>query len=335
MKLLTILRDDAVKRCWTGVFIQALQELGEFEMVRNGDELSEEQRVALIRDCDVLLTAWDSIPIPLQIVENPGNLKYVCNVTGTIRQWVPLELIESGLPVTNWGDAPSVGIAEGAMALLLSTLKDIHEQVERVEAGGWGAIEGFYGGTLYKLHVGIYGMGVIGRRFVELIRPFDPILHVYDPYVTELPEDCIREETLADLCRHSETLVVHAGLSEETRGSITAELLALLPDHASVVNTARGAIFDQQALFAELESGRLRAGLDVLEPDLLPVDHPARKWPNVIFTAHHISRTHPTYGQEPTRLERYQEVCLENLRRFQAGELLQFVFDRERYLRST
>ncbi len=329
MKMLHIAARGLARAAWIPEFIDALNELGELTIIENGERLSDAECAARIRECDVLLTSWGARPVPAELARNPGRLRYVCNLTGTLRAFVPLEIVESDIPVTNWGDAPANRVAEGAMTLLLACLKNLRQRIETVRAGGWAPPEGMYSGTLEKANVGVYGLGVIGRRFVEMLRPFGATMRVFDPYVDELPAGCERAASLEELFASSEIIVVHAGLSDETRGSITAELLAKLPDHAVIVNTARGAIFDQDALFAELERGRLIAGLDVLEPDRLPADHPARQWPNVIFTAHHLSKvTRPG-------MERMHEICLENLRRFQAGEPLRFVMDRERYLRST
>ncbi len=168
-----------------------------------------------------------------------------------------------------------------------------------------------------------------------MLRPFRPAILVFDPYAASLPEGCERAGSLDELFGRCEAIVIHAALSEETRGSVTAERLARLPDRAVLVNTARGAIVDQEALFAELASGRLRAGLDVLEPDRLPPGHPARDWENLILTAHDIGKNRPPEGFPPTSLDSMHRVCLDNLRRFAAGQPLRFVMDRERYERST
>jgi phosphoglycerate dehydrogenase-like enzyme len=192
-----------------------------------------------------------------------------------------------------------------------------------------------HGGSLNRLRVGIYGLGVIGRRFVEMIRPFGAELTIFDPYLAEMPEGCSRATSLDELFAGSQAIVIHAALTDETRGSVTADLLARLPRHGVVINTARGGIVDQPALFAELKSGRLRAGLDVLEPDGLPEEHEARAWPNLILTAHRVDHGWPDFNEPPTELNEMQETCIDNLRRFFGGEPLRFTFDRARYLRST
>ena len=175
---------------------------------------------------------------------------------------------------------------------------------------------------------------MIARRFIEMLRPFGAIVRVFDAYLNDPPPDCQVVGSLKELFAASEAVVIHAALTPETHNTVTAQLLALLPDGGVVVNTARGGIVDQPALFKELESGRLRAGLDVLEPDRLEPAHPARKWENLILTCHTISHGPAPNATRP-RLARCEQYCLENLRRFVAGEPLQFIMDSVRYRRST
>jgi len=335
LHMLHIAAGEANSRIWTPRFVRALEEFGQLEMVTRGEDLDESEHLARIREADVLLTGWGSSPVPDGLASDRGRLRYICNVTGTVRRWISLRLVDAGIPVTNWGTAPANRLAEGAMTLLLATVKDLHQRIVHVREGAWQLDEHFYGGSLRGLNVGVYGFGAIGDRFVRLLRPFEAIIRIYDPYASEIPEDCTRVDSLAELFDASEAIVIHAGLTDETRGSVTAALLARLPDHGIIINTARGAIIDQDALFAELEAGRLRAGLDVLEPDTLPPDHPSRRWENTILTAHQIGRNRPDYGQERTWLDDFQEVCLDNLARFVTGEPPRFLIDRQRYLRST
>ena len=335
LKLLHIAHGSPDANVWTGVFRNALAEIGNLTIVENGAALDEAKRTALIQSAEVLLLGWGSAPVPPAIAREPGALRYVCNITGEMKKWVPPELVESGLPITNWGDAPAGAVAEGAMTLLLAVLKDLHKQVQSIRRDGWRQDEAHTGGSIEGLNVGVYGCGMIGRVFIDLIRPFRPVLRVFDPYMSEAPAGCERVSSLEALFSASEAIVIHAGLNPETLHSVTADLLRRLPRYGVVINTARGAIVDQEALFAELASGRLRAGLDVLDPDSLPPGHPARSWENCIFTGHQLSRGWPTDGKPPTRLQPMHRVCLDNLRRHAAGEPLRFVIDLIAYRRQT
>ena len=243
-----------------GPFAEALRELGELVLVEQVHGLSDDEVAAQMRQADVLITNWATRRIPDSVVDDPGRLRYILNIGGTCKACVPIEIIRKGIPVTNWGDAPAVSVAEGAMALLLAVLKDLRGRVEGVLAGKcWGAKRlGLASGTLHELKLGLYGCGAIGSRFVKLVAPFEPELLVYEPYAGSLPDSCRRVDSLESLFDESEAVAIWAGLSDETRGSVTAELLAKLPDHGIIVNAARGEIIDQDALFAELKSGRLR-----------------------------------------------------------------------------
>ena len=334
-KLVHLAREKPEPGVFTGVFLKALDEFGGVAFLEDAAGMPDERKAEAIRPYPVLLTCWSSAATPACLAADPGKLSYVCNVTGTVRHWVPLEIVEAGIPVTNWGDAPAQSVAEGAVALLLATLKDLHERIRIVRDGDWGVDPHTHGGSLDGLAVGVYGLGVIGRRFVEMLRPFRPVLYAFDPYVEDMPEGVTRVGSLEELFDKSQAVVIHAGLSDETRNSVTADLLARLPDHGVVVNTARGGVIDQAALLAELKSGRLRAGLDVLEPDVMPPGHPARTWPNVILSCHSIENGWPDDRKPPTKLQRMHEICIENLRSFFAGRPLRFRMDRDRYLRST
>lgn len=333
MKILHIARDktphpDMMKP----TMLAALEQLGELTVLNHGNDMSDEERAAHIRECDILLTGWWSAEIPDSIAEDRGNLKYICNITGTVQPCVKECHVAAGIPVTNWGDSPAQSVAEGAMVLLLAVMKNLRLQGKLVEAGGWGGHMPLT--SLYGLRVGIYGLGVIGRRFVEMMRPFGAKLTGYDPYLSEFPEGVARVDSLEALFAGSDAVVIHAGLSEETTHSVTAHLLSLLPNNGILINTARGGIVDQNALLAELETGRLRAGIDVLDgSDSLPINHPARQWPNLVLTCHQVSGA--SWPDQGDILAYYQELALENIRRFMAGEPLKFQMDLTRFLRST
>jgi len=336
IRLLHIAKGKPSERIWIACFQEELRKYGELTILRDGETKTEEELAEQIRACDVVLTGWGSVRIPLAVADDPGSLAYICNITGAVRDFVPLEIIDAGIPVTNWGHAPARSVAEAAVTLTLAMVKGLSERIAIVRAGGWVPPQDrFYSGMIEGINLGIYGYGFVGQRYAEMLQPFEPIIRVYDPYVTSVPKGIILVDSLEELFARSEVVAIHAALTDETRGSVTADVLAKLPDQGVIINTARGAIIDQDALFAELERGRLRAGLDVLAPDYLPSDHAARQWSNLVLTAHDLAKYRPRDGFPPKHMIAMHRVCLENLQRFLSGEPLQFIVDRERYLRST
>jgi len=339
MKMLHIAHDfDYPRRVLSQIMQEELSKYGELSIITRGKHRSEDEIAGHIRNCDILLTCWGSTPIPDSIAADRGSLRYILNVTGGMRDWIKPCHIAAGIPVTNWGDAQGPVVAEGAMALLLAVAKNVRAIGKQVEAGSWGA-GNLPQTSLYKLRVGLYGMGWIGRKFVEYILPYEPLLTGYDPYVSDdlWPAEVGRADSLEALFHDGiDCLVLHAGLSPETRHTVTADLLQKLPDDGIVINTARGGIIDQAALMAELRTGRLRAGLDVLDSpeagDMLLLNDPARHYPNLVLSCHVAG------GDEwprRERLELFHEVTLDNIRRFITKQPLRFTMDLDRYERST
>jgi len=332
MKMIHLAAEQPHEWIWTESFIQALRALGELTIVPDAGKLPAAEIIRLLRASDIALSCWVTVPMPEEMAADPGNLKYACHITGTLRDCIPLSVIEAGMLVSNWGDAPAHGLAEGAMALLFAVMKDLHRFMLRQRGMGELAGSEVVMGSLEEAPVGIYGLGVVGRAFVEMLRPFRPVIRVYDPYVTEMPPGCLRVATLEELFSQSRIMVIHAGLTATTYKSVNAGMLARMPDHGILINTARGAIVDHDALANEVCSGRLRAGLDVSDPEPLPTDHPLAQHPGCLFTPHCIAGSWPG---DTVQLGKIHQICLDNLRRFQRGEPLRFRMDRQRYLLST
>lgn len=195
-----------------------------------------------------------------------------------------------GVVVTNTPGVLDDATADLTFALILATRRQVVEGDRFVRAGGWrgswsegGLAEELTGSTL-----GIVGLGRIGSAVARRARGFE-LRVLYSqrrPVDTELGE--FRE--LDALFEDSDIASIHVPLTRETEGLVDARRLALLHDGACLVNTARGEIVDEQALVAELVSGRIRAGLDVFahEPE---VPRELLDLPNVVLTPHIGSAT--------------------------------------------
>lgn len=137
--------------------------------------------------------------------------------------------------------------------------------------------------------VGVIGASTIGEIVIRGLTVRGTDVAVYDPFLTPDRAAALGVRVESDLVRlagQSRILSLHAPDITSTRGMISARVLAALPDGATFINTARGALVDQDALVSELASGRIRAVLDVTEPDPLPAGHPLFAMPNVYLTPH-------------------------------------------------
>lgn len=201
---------------------------------------------------------------------------------------------------SNWG-----GVAEGAMAYLLSMLKRVRERDRHVKQGGWRdpALTGTYLGARqidgYEgIAVGIIGLGRIGSRLADLLAPWRVRLMAYDPYVddSKFVHHNAKPVDLETLLRESDVISIHCNLTKETDKLIGPEQLALMKPSAILVNAARGPIVDIDALFDVLDKDRIGgAVLDVLPeepPD--PQTHLLGLGDKILLSPHMITANHGT-----------------------------------------
>jgi glyoxylate reductase len=258
-------------------------------------------------DVEGLIVANEPVPLErlpaLRIVANFGVGYDRVDVTALARH---------GVIVTNTPGVLDEATADLAFALILATRRRVVEADGFVRSGAWSGSwsEGGLAEELTGSTLGIVGLGRIGTAVARRARGFElRVLYTQRrPVVTELGE--FRE--LDALLSESEIVSVHAPLTTETDGLIDARRLALLRDGACLVNTARGEILDEEALVAELVSGRIRAGLDVFahEPHVPPQ---LLDLPNVVLTPHIGSATRQT-REAMTRL------VVDNLLAVERGE---------------
>ena len=171
-------------------------------------------------------------------------------------------------------------VSELVLTMILATFRQLPHFVRAQERGAW---EDAQGEDLIDKRVLIVGAGDLGEQTAKRLRGFDaePVL------VAHSARDGVHATTeLPDLLPHADVVVLTVPLTPDTEGMVDAEFLAAMPDNALLVNVARGKVVDTDALLAELTSGRLRAALDVVEPEPLPEGHPLWSAPNVLITPH-------------------------------------------------
>ncbi len=308
----------------------------ELDIIPQDDTISQEELSKLISEYDIVFTGWGSLPLPISLAQNPGKLKYICNMTGHMKDWVSQEFIDSEkIVVTNWGDAPARKMAEGTLALLYTMLKQIPVHIKNVRDGAVLFEGSALSGAVEDAKIGLYGLGSIGKRFMEILLFLGAEVSYYDPYAVDVPQGAVKCETLKELFSTNQIISIHAGFCESTAYTVNAEMLALLPDNGIVINTARSGIIDEPALEKELISGRLRAGIDVYgEDDILPaIDSPLRHLDNVVFTAHKVGAD--LWTGEYGKLNYHEKVCVDNIKRFSEGLPLRNIMDTVKYSRST
>lgn len=286
-----------------------------------GDVLASfgtEEARAVLGEVSVLVTGWGCPRIDSGVLAAAPGLRAVIHTAGSVKGHVDPAVFARGVTVSSAAQANAVPVAEYTVAAVVFAAKRALPRArwyaEDRTAGDWrsGAGTGLYGRT-----IGVIGASRTGRLVLERLRAFDVRLLLTDPYATAEQAKALGADLvdLDDLCRRSDVVTVHAPALPETRHLLDARRLALLPDGATVVNTARGSLVDTAALTHHCATGRLDAVLDVTEPDLLPADHPLLRLPNVLVTPH-------LAGSQGRELRRLGEFAVAEVARFVRGEPL-------------
>jgi phosphoglycerate dehydrogenase-like enzyme len=186
------------------------------------------------------------------------------------------------------------GTAELAALLILASLRQLPDSVRQQQQRSWRHVRAE---SLDGKRILLVGHGAIGAAVEARLRPFGAQFS----RVSRTAKDGVAPlSQLGELAAAADIMVVCIALAPQTRGLVDAGVLAALPDGALVVNVARGPVVDAPALTRELETGRLRAALDVTDPEPLPPDRPEWALPNVLITPH-VGGDTTTFAQHAAR----------------------------------
>lgn len=243
---------------------------------------------------DAMVLVVRSTVVTEECIKNSPNLTLVIRAGAGVNNIDQTAASKHGIFVANCPGQNSIAVAELAMGLILALDRSIPDNVMDFRNGKWnkagyGKANGLFGKTL-----GIIGMGQIGQQVIRRARAFGmPVVAWSRSLTPEKAEsiDVTFTATVEEVASQCDILSVHLALKPDTRGIISARVLSLLKDGAFFINTARAEVVDEEALYKELESGRIRAGLDVFneEPEHKKGDVASRfrELKNVYIT-HHI-----------------------------------------------
>ncbi|MFE9851234.1 2-hydroxyacid dehydrogenase [Streptomyces sp. NPDC005576] len=220
--------------------------------------------------------------------------------------------LPAGVRLCNAKGVHEASTAELALALILASLRDVPGFVRGQDDEEWRS--GFYPALADK-SVLIVGYGSIGSAVEDRLAPFEcaRIARVARSPRTTARGPVHALDQLPALLPRADVVILSTPLNPSTRGLVDAAFLAAMPDGALLVNVARGPVVDTKALLAELESGRLRAALDVTDPEPLPAGHPLWHAPHVLISPH-------VGGSTSAFLPRAKRLIAGQLTRFAAGE---------------
>ena len=274
----------------------------------------------------VLITSWGIPRLDAEMLDRMPSLGLVAHTGSSIRPFITDEVFACGIRVTQAGQAMAPAVAEASLAFTLVLLHRIHRMDHAMREGSWPEAATF--GTQHELDgsaITVIGASRTGRAYLSLLRALRARPLIIDPTLS--PREAARlgaePVSLEDGLRRARIVALHAPSLPETRHLLGARELALMPDGAGLVNTARSHLVDEAALLAEVRSGRLDAAIDVFDEEPLPRDSGFRGLPNVLTTPHRAAGTHEG------RL-RQGRIVAEEVRAWSAGLSLAHAVDPRR-----
>lgn len=246
-----------------------------------------EQTIELCRNADAILTT--SAPMTAEVMEHLQRCKII------VRYGIGVDTIDleaaaaKQIPVVNIPDYGVNVVAEHAVALLLASVRKITQAVQHVKQGGW-SYPGY--SPMMELQgkvLGLAGFGNIARAVAKRMKAFDMHVLAYDPYVADdvFKQHGVEKADWDRVLQSSDVLSIHLPLNAQTKHWVNRDALQKMKRSAYVINTSRGGVMDTEALVEALKEGWISgAGLDVLEQEPAPPNHPLLPFPQCIITGH-------------------------------------------------
>jgi phosphoglycerate dehydrogenase-like enzyme len=311
-----LLNDHLSQQIFAPGDLARLQKLG--TVIRNPDFSGPTPQRAkeLLPAATAVITSWSCPALDKELLDLAPNLKVLAHAAGSVKSVVTEELFARGVKVTTSSEALGIGVAETTLAITITSLKNMWALAQETRRGGWKygkeAVREMYGIT-----IGVVGAGRAGRHYIRLLRNFSVEILLADPTLTAAEAEALGATLveLDELLKRSDVVSIHAPSITETYHMFNSKNLPLLKDKAILINTARGALIDEEALVAELRTGRIFAVLDVTDPEPPALDHPFRTLPNVVLLPH-------IAGALNNGLLRIGAHVTSELERFFAGEEL-------------
>ena len=320
-----------------GFVLERLEKLGSVSYNNTGRPYTAENLAEEAGDADICITHWGSPCFTEEVLRKMPNLKLIAHAAGSVADLCSAAVYDRNIKVTSANDIMALYVAEGVLAYILTSLRQIPKTDSLMKNGVlWPRDINPRPESLRNKKVSLIGLGATGRCLLHLLKPFNVDIAVYDPYITQAQINAefiatgnnpnVRLTSLEEALAFGDIVSVHASLTPETTGLLGARELAAIRDNGLLINTARGAVIDEKALVRELQSGRLSAVLDVYDPEPPAPDNPMRKLENVLLMPHMAG---------VTAREEMTIAIIGEIERFRQGQPLLYEIRRERFEKMT
>lgn len=288
MKILVTIPQGEIRDSFLPDWVRTqLEGLGEIEWNPGDHNLSEDELAQAIKNADACITGWENAKFTEKVIAQAPRLRVIAHTGGTVASIVGEEVYDRGIKVLSGNELYAQSVAEGVLCYILTMLRKIPQFTNEMQTLGW-VQNGWYNEGLMGQKVGLIGFGATARNTAELLRPFNCDLMICADHVSaeEAARYGARKATIDEIFSTCKVVSLHWALTPETYHQIDERRMRLLRPDALLVNTARGAIIDEEALARLLREKRFRAVLDVFEIEPLPMDSPLRGLDNVLLIPH-------------------------------------------------
>lgn len=278
-----------------------------------------DQILPQMEEVDILFSGWGAPALTDEVLDVLPNLKLVLYGAGSLKKICPDDFWKRDIPVCSAWQANAVPVAEFTLAQIILGLKQIHslpqkmrdarEKISVDESSGCGA---------FHTNVSLISLGMIGKMVANLLKLLEVNVLAYDPFLdpAEAKELGVTLVSLEEAFSQSRVVSLHTPWLEETEGMITGDLLRSIPRNGTFLNTARGAVVNEEEMIEVLrERPDLTALLDVTYPEPAPSDSPLYDLQNVYLTPHMA-------GSQAEECGRMGQYMADELDRYLNGEEL-------------
>ena len=286
VKGLYVMSPDLFDAVYTPETRKHIQSLIEIE-----DEVVDLTTMPADDQVEVLLGGWGMQELTEEVLDKLPNLKVIFYAAGTMKGIVTDGVWKRGIRITTANQANAQPVAEFALGQILIAMKNTYALARQVKEN-----QGYLIGPmrdditgLYQTTVGITSLSAIGKQVIQLLKPFDVNIQVYDPYGTEEVADQLGVSlvSLETLFASSDVVTIHTPLLPDTEKMVNKDLLASMKQNTTLINTARGGLIDEEALVAVLKDRTdLTAVLDVTNPEPPEKGSVMYYLDNIVLTPH-------------------------------------------------
>ncbi len=287
MKIAIVFTCEQIPKLFNEKALTKLRAFGEV-VLHNSTDMSAEAIKPTMKDADIVITSWGNGLMTPDVLDVAPNLKMIMHAAGSVKPIVTDEVWNRGIRVCASTKPLGIGVAECALGFAISASKNFYDVNEDIHNGGYDERRSACR-ELFEQNVGVIGGGFVGRHFIKLMQSFGVNISLYDPMMSTEKIEAMgaKKAELEEIFRESDILSIHAPEIPATYHMVNADTLAMMKKDAILINTARGSIVDEKALYDHMAAGNLRyACLDVYDPEPLLPDNPLRTLKNVIMTPH-------------------------------------------------